>query len=234
MHGWNFNGHYNILTTPRGVTIKTPSLVMEHIVTHGLYIAILASDANKVINENVVAFGATGEMAWQIEQRQEMSGNMRYCYETIDADFRNEQLIKVWNWNHYVAFVDIATGKIKELIDTLPNWKVSGDVVLCPNKIQVKIICDIKKYDQMIDDLLVLADPFLGAGAENIFLISRTGQIKWRVESISETANDPSDSYIGYSGLSEDKKTIRLYSFKGTINTIDINTGKSIKTQWTK
>ncbi len=123
-------------------------------------------------------------------------------------------------------------------MNQLSAWKVNGNTVTCPNGVQVEFPFEVMKYTLIDDNLLVLLRmPYGTRLSENAFMISPAGAIVWRVAQIPEMANSDSDFYIGFfDRFEEDKKnqTMRLASWKGTINTIDITTGKSISTYWGK
>lgn len=233
--GWSYGWTDNLIITPKGIKIKLPIRIYQFVVKSGLFIGItVGSSSPPANNENVYAFQENGELAWQIEKHPETSSSPSYYYKNFDLDYSDEQLIKLFNWNGCEVFVEASTGQIKNVINTLPGWRIDWDAVFCPNQVQVKMPYRITDYTLIQDKLLVFVFPPPGSGilySENAFLISPAGEILWQVAPIIENMHNVSGGYR--SAYIEDDNTIRLLADM-VLNYVDINTGKSLKTENTR
>lgn len=59
---------------------------------------------------------------------------------------------------------------------------------------------------------------------ENVFAISKTGQILWQIERIKETSFNPQDRYVGI--VSHDQEIVTIGNWNGMVVDVDLLNGR--------
>lgn len=113
------------------------------------------------------------------------------------------------------------------------DWAKESNVLIIENSKQVTFdypICSILESSGML--IVSLDIPSNKVMTENVFGVSREGEILWQIERIPETATNPINRYID---LREDSfGFVVAGNWNATDVYIDAKTGKVLKTQFTK
>jgi len=107
------------------------------------------------------------------------------------------------------------------------TFEVDGKRLRTPDDAIVEFDLPIHEVAEVNDVLIVLLDvPPRVSMTENVFGVSKAGQIIWQIERIPETATNPVNRYTSF--FPPTGRTAKLYNWNGTGVEIDARTGKVV------
>ena len=106
------------------------------------------------------------------------------------------------------------------------TFQIDGKRLQTVDGVIAEFAYSIKEVALVNEVFVVLLDvPANKSMTENVFGVSRKGEILWQIERIPETGTDPSNSYTGLFAR------LKVFNWNGVGVEIDANTGKVI-TKW--
>ena len=114
------------------------------------------------------------------------------------------------------------------------NWAVEGNEVKTPNGNVVSFDFPVNEALEAGEVLIVVLDvPPDEVMTENVFCVSKDGKVLWQIERIPATSTDPTNVYTGVSE-GESASTVRIANWNGDVATMDVETGRVLKSEWLK
>jgi hypothetical protein len=232
---WYTNSFKKIIESPTGKIGKIDfELTKDSISNSQFFVSLTIAYPWIINNRNVVCYSNEAKLIWQVEDIPETSYSKFCRYEKFMGFADNESVVMAFNWNHWVVGIDIQTGSIVKKTNSLPDWKVDDNIVVCPNNKVIALPFEVMTYDKVGEDLLVLVEPPHNVlMPNNVFMISRDGFIKWQIEKNGKTDRDVAGFYNAYD-LPPKNGQLHMFTVSGFIIDADIDTGKITNIHWSK
>src|SRR5438105_1545348 len=113
------------------------------------------------------------------------------------------------------------------------NWKIYGKRIVAPNRSVAEFEFPVKETVDVGAVLVVLLDvPPDKVMSENVFGVSKNGEILWQIERVPEIAADSASVYTGIFG--HDENIVCLGNWIGVAAEVDARNGKVIRNWITK
>lgn len=232
---WYTDIFSDTIETPTGKCGKTKFKLVDDAIWNSKYfVSLTLSYPNIINNRNIVCYSDDADLLWQVEDIKETSFS-KYCrYVEFRGFAEDESIVRAFNWNHWLVGIDIQTGKIVEKVNTLPDWQVDGNTIVCPNGKTVVLPFEVMSYDKVENGLLVLVQPPPKVlMPDNVFMISDNGTITWQIEKNGTTDRDVSGYYIYYD-FPVTNGQLRMITLSGFIMHVDPENGKVLDIMWAK
>jgi len=105
------------------------------------------------------------------------------------------------------------------------TWNVEKTKIAMSNGAVVDFDFEISQVMQVDNVLVVILEvPPDRVMPENVFGVSPTGALLWRIERTVENSSDPTNRYIEITGHANG--VVRIYNWNGVNSGVDVHTGK--------
>lgn len=218
---WKIDGAQVITPTGKAVALQHP--VRDSRVAGGVLVAVLEVPPGSVMTENVFGISEGGCLLWQVQPCPANSGDPAFRYTGI---LRLENTT-VWidNLSQVASAVDIRVGVVFDHENRPKNWKVEGRDVTAQNGKLVSFeyaVSDAAEVDGVL--VVVLAVPPKVSMTENVFGVSREGELLWQIKPCAANSTNPVNQYVGITG--KVGAIARIYNWNGMNSAVDVHTGK--------